>query len=406
MTDELIDIIEPIHPGPMGDITPEARKALAEMRSLHGSTTALQDQAIAGRINDSGSLTRAALDVFTGADRTHAVFIGDSITFGQGASSQSNRWSTLLCAWFGLVEHNYAIGGTGWIAGNDQSRFDGQCRSAAADKSYDHAKVKYVFMFGGVNDGQRMDAVEHARTCVGILREAFPGARIITGVGLQGPLKTDGTWGQLPLNLRLNCYRATASALQGMGVACVSDCWRWIYTRYDLCVADALHPNDDGHRTIAGLVAQIVQGVYSDPTVADKQPTFQLVTGPSTGNPGLGIDVGLDRVNVYGTITYTMADDDPAVGKTDADLLMFTLPDWCRQTYTNYCAPVACTWVDGVNFGWFAYLTFSSKGNVNLHISGRDIRNTADPGPYHFRSGDKITILIDITLPIWGFGKK
>lgn len=62
MVDQLIDVIEPVHVGATGDITPEARAALEEMRELNGKTSAFQDTAIAGRIKDTTSLTFQALD--------------------------------------------------------------------------------------------------------------------------------------------------------------------------------------------------------------------------------------------------------------------------------------------------------------------------------------------------------
>lgn len=61
MTDQIIDVIEPIHPGPMGDLTPEARAALEEMRELRGNTKAFQDAAVSNIIADASSLTMTAL---------------------------------------------------------------------------------------------------------------------------------------------------------------------------------------------------------------------------------------------------------------------------------------------------------------------------------------------------------
>ena len=56
MVDQIVEVPELIWPGATGDITPEARAALAEMRDLHGATKAFQDKAMSELVGDPGSL--------------------------------------------------------------------------------------------------------------------------------------------------------------------------------------------------------------------------------------------------------------------------------------------------------------------------------------------------------------
>lgn len=50
---------------------------------------------------------------------TPAVFIGDSYTQGEGASSDSARWSTLVSEAEGWAERNEGLGGTGFVSTAD-----------------------------------------------------------------------------------------------------------------------------------------------------------------------------------------------------------------------------------------------------------------------------------------------
>lgn len=115
----------------------------------------------------------------------HAVFLGDSITEGFLASDLDHRWTTQLSAMFGWTEHNYAVGGTGFLAGTPV--FSQQVVQAVQDTSYDHSQVGVVLMVGGVNDGvprgaSLSAALSGAGTCVTTLRQSFPHARLVAGV--------------------------------------------------------------------------------------------------------------------------------------------------------------------------------------------------------------------------------
>ena len=72
MVDQIVEVPELIWPGATGDITPEARAALAEMRDLHGATKAFQDKAMSELVGDPGSLTRGMLG------SVMAVLVGSS----------------------------------------------------------------------------------------------------------------------------------------------------------------------------------------------------------------------------------------------------------------------------------------------------------------------------------------
>lgn len=61
MVDQIVEVPELIWPGATGDITPEARSALEQMRELHGGTKAFQDAAVSNIIADASSQTMLPL---------------------------------------------------------------------------------------------------------------------------------------------------------------------------------------------------------------------------------------------------------------------------------------------------------------------------------------------------------
>jgi len=77
-----------------------------------------------------------------------AVFLGDSITMGYGLDNQSDRFSTVFCKKFGLIEKNYGITGT-LMARSGTSKTNG---SAYIDRFSFMEDGDLVVVFGGTND--------------------------------------------------------------------------------------------------------------------------------------------------------------------------------------------------------------------------------------------------------------
>lgn len=84
------------------------------------------------------------------ATRPVALFVGDSYTVGQGASSPAERWSTLVAREMGWVEQNVADGGTGFVSrhpAKDLLSYEEQLRSVRFPE-----RIDIVVIAGGQND--------------------------------------------------------------------------------------------------------------------------------------------------------------------------------------------------------------------------------------------------------------
>jgi lysophospholipase L1-like esterase len=116
-----------------------------------------------------------------------AAFIGDSYTFGGGASEPQKRWTSLVSQRMGWVEHNFGRDSTGyWRAFPPSPNYLGMVDAVAADNP------DIVVVAGGQNDldefvrdsGAVSEAITETYTAI---RARLPNSRII-GVGPSSPL--------------------------------------------------------------------------------------------------------------------------------------------------------------------------------------------------------------------------
>lgn len=188
-----------------------------------------------------------------------AVWCGDEVTAGAGASDLAHRYSMLASTMLGLEERNQAKSGAGWMV--DGNTLTGQL-DAAADAASGVA-VGYVFLMAGLLDsfsnvaGMQQavaDTIAHAA-------ELFPGARIVVGCGpgciLAG---TDDT----TVEQQAHVLTAIRLAADQAGALCVPD-MRAICGNDPSLRADGITPNDTGHALLAQTIEQAVREDQGEP---------------------------------------------------------------------------------------------------------------------------------------------
>lgn len=348
MSEQIVDLSEAVMPGPrgVGSIGP---------RGLPGVNAVPADEAVAGYIAAEGSRTWQALH-----PARHAVFVGDSITHGYAASTTADRWSSLVCSWNGLIEHNYAVSGSGFtVRPAGGGRFDDQAATACADASWPHGLCSHVFVAGGVNDGIPADMDEAAgtvRDVVDRLRRAFPRARIIGMFVLSGP--RGGTYSGSVQNGELMpwIHRVQRIFLDA-GCDVMAMPWRWLISNDSLTIDDNLHPNTEGHRLIAGIVNSQLHGVVPPQNLESDGGAGPLSFEPVDGrlvidDGALRCRMGAETVCVYGDIKVTCTDDfifekfSPGAGY--CNLAQTRWGSWFKTAPDSLAIPVAyATIVDG-----------------------------------------------------------
>lgn len=183
------------------------------------------------------------------------VIVGDSITYGTGASSTAKAWGNLFKDYIGAESvQNLAQNNAGFV---NAPTFLSQLQGASNKEA-----VTHVIIAGGANDKRTTDAQVTAAV-IDTLKYAlknFPNATIHVApvvLGLQGIFRYDR--GNSDVWSTLNAIEA--------GIAQVSNvheiryAWEWLNGRQDWAsifngTLDLIHPNDSGQQQLLRLMAE------------------------------------------------------------------------------------------------------------------------------------------------------
>ena len=211
-----------------------------------------------------------------------ALFLGDSITEGVGASSPDKCYVSLLAKTTGMNVFNYGVGGT---------RIARQTKPSAMEKhDYDfnqRAKVMekdadIVCVFGGTNDyghgfapiGKPSDTDEYTfygalNVLFSYLVKTYPKAFIFVMTPLHRVNETRTTGdGYKPPMLTLKGYSdiikevAEKYALPVLDLYANSGIYPDIEESKLAWTTDGLHPNDAGHAKLSGMIAKFLENSH------------------------------------------------------------------------------------------------------------------------------------------------
>jgi lysophospholipase L1-like esterase len=175
-----------------------------------------------------------------------ALFVGDSYTVGQGASSPAKRWSTIVARELGWTERNVADGGTGFVRRypeRDLLSYREQLRSVGP------VGVDVVVIAGGQNDFGELRtrpayAFEAVADTYALAAQRFPDARIIA-VGPSTPWAIGLEARALDSAVRAAAERQGATYVSLIDPDVVRD--RYVHE-------DGVHVTDAGYAAIASRV--------------------------------------------------------------------------------------------------------------------------------------------------------
>lgn len=189
------------------------------------------------------------------------LFIGDSTA--QGATvDASKRWTKLFSDSDHAVERNYAVSGTGYVAGDQrQVSFPYQYEKAVAELGNSKKQVKRFFLVGFANDTASNPGVEEVTSReTKILESAkkdFPNAQIIVIPEIVAPSSLNA---MREKNAdRIKYGEAVISTAQKVSGTVVADsCFDWLKDQEDTVASDNTHPNEKGHEIVAQKVEQLL----------------------------------------------------------------------------------------------------------------------------------------------------
>jgi lysophospholipase L1-like esterase len=175
------------------------------------------------------------------ADAPVVAFYGDSYTLGTGASSESKRWSTIICRQRGWSEFNPSVNGLGFANNRAVDGVDEPALIVAQ-----HPNIVFITM--GLNDNFSYAgaATQIHRAIIGDLarlKKQLPHARFIV---VEPFWYTD----QRPKSLTviINWVHEEAIAI---GADYIPGASHWIEHHPEWMAVDGLHPNDAGYAHMA-----------------------------------------------------------------------------------------------------------------------------------------------------------
>ena len=258
----------------------------------------------------------------------HCVVLGDSIAIGLNVDA-TQRWTRLVCDFYGMTEHNYAVSGTGFVNPKTPN-FTQQLQNAKADGTYQKSQVGLVILSGGINDDPTNTSVtQTVSDLFQNIRATYTNAIIICVPCLCGPLYNS----QAPASRTATLTRII-NGCDNINVDVVyGDAIYWLQGGNYFMQRDLLHPNSIGHRIVSQNVINRLNGAGN--YCLYPHETQYRVTANDLGLDGVTNPKGfmfIKKLNEYdfmmgGYIGFEITGDCSLVGKTEFNF-QIPLPNW------------------------------------------------------------------------------
>lgn len=221
------------------------------------------------------------MGAYAGVDTTHLlrsgaragsiiVWIGGPVTNGGGASTGSERMSSIASRDLNLTEKNYAAANV-TVSNGLVTR----CYAARDDTSYDHAQVAYVVLAGGLEDpiSALATVIAKARDAINECRKAFPAARIVWAAG-PGCITGATIEARNDQTTVINAITSTARRMDALTLDLRSVCGT-----DSTLQSSGILPNDEGHARLAEAIVDAVRDDQGEPVDQPITPTRTYSSG-------------------------------------------------------------------------------------------------------------------------------
>lgn len=289
------------------------------------------------------------------------VIIGDSFTSSYYVQD-SALWYHAVADFLGCTPHNYSQRGAGYLRAStvDSSTFMTLLQQAAADSSFDNGNVKWVFVYGGLNDIDHADADSafstHFTNFCNAVVSNFPNAQLVvcginswqSGFSLY---HTGNNWrGQI-------FYEQTMKSQTGFRNA------RGIFV--SMCGAlgfnsswynsDNSHPNAEGHKMLA---TWILSAMFGSGLMHSVSTNFSIYESSDAGAGSLVLHLAPGFIEFRGNTVAAQADSYVLDGL-----------NFVKDQGVDLRGVVLCGQRAGANvFGWFGVK--NDAGYVNTTENG------------------------------------
>ena len=197
--------------------------------------------------------TESRLTILETVPPENIVIIGDSISYGTGASELSKSWANMLATYRGCTVTNLAKNDAGYVNGGNAS-FINQAKGYSGDRS----KVTHVIVAGGANDKTHIDGNALTDAINGLfeyLHTSFPKAKIIAVPCVLGFLPAS----RYHANIWTVINRIVESAGKN-GVQVIPYGWEWLAGNSNWSADFSIHPNDAGNQILLENITNGIDG--------------------------------------------------------------------------------------------------------------------------------------------------
>lgn len=264
------------------------------------------------------------VNMLTGLAHENIIVIGDSISYGTGASATSKSWANRLSEYRGATVTNLAKNDAGYL--NGPTTFAQQLKGFTGDKD----AVTRILIAGGINDkthvsdGSIFDSLltNAVLSLLDYARDNFPHAKIQTIPTICGftPPRIYNS-GVLTARDRI------MAACNMRHVQVIPYGWEWLNGNRDWSSGDDVHPNDEGNGVLLRLICEAMDG-------ATVRNTWD---GYVAGQDAHG-EITHSRFHVDGDMV-TCHIQGKVVGNAGAYASIFQVPAAARNSGGNYFIP-------------------------------------------------------------------
>lgn len=223
------------------------------------------------------------------------VVLGDSFTQGylSGGGYANPNMPTIIANELGLNLHNYGVNASGYTI--DGNTFQSQAQRAIADTSYNHDRVKYVLVIGGINDSNAAgfpNCTQASKLLQNTLSTAFKNATIFI----------IPNWGAVALDIpHMEVFRSICEvANDNSRVTFLHDNLKTLIPYYNLMGADNVHPTQEGYYKMAKSIAAMILGGH-----LPRSEKITATAGNGWDISGLNVIRGEDDFIIYGFVQAT-----------------------------------------------------------------------------------------------------
>lgn len=197
------------------------------------------------------------VNILTGSTHENIIVIGDSISYGTGASATSKSWANRLGERRGATVTNLARNDAGYL--NGPTTFIQQLKSYSGDKD----AVTRILVAGGINDKTHVSdgSATNSLLTTAVLslidyaRDNFPHAKIQTIPTICG-FTPPSIYNSGVLKARDRII--TACGMRHVQV--IPYAWEWLNGSRDWSSGDDVHPNDEGNDVLLKLICEAMDG--------------------------------------------------------------------------------------------------------------------------------------------------